>query len=264
MYRDMVDRKCSIEISQGSIFNSAFCEDYINEEVLGVIITARCDIENKNKVPSYIYISAIPYKHWKNNDLVTLLKKRHLTEKRNLFLEEISKFKLSEFHIETYGEEKTINLIRKLSNGKGNITRIEKRYLDFTTLKNASKHSDISEIYKKEIEKTIKDISESKEANYFLIDNVDGYGSVIVNLRDIYKLNKKVAEEIIGGIEIKTIKNKNYNDYSAINTRHTDTLVSLVGTIRSPYIELLMQRFSNNFIRIGVENPHSELYKKIA
>ena len=65
----------------------------------------------------------------------------------------------------------------------------------------------------------------------------------------------------MGGIEIDQALDENI--YRAINKNISGTCVCLIGALNSPYIELLMQRFTTNFSRIGVENPNKGLSDSI-
>lgn len=50
MFRDMIDVTNDKLLTQGTIFNCAYNSSYPDDETLGLIITARCDISNKDKV----------------------------------------------------------------------------------------------------------------------------------------------------------------------------------------------------------------------
>ncbi|EOT4534212.1 hypothetical protein AB2F92_24955 (plasmid) [Escherichia coli] len=102
------------------------------------------------------------------------------------------------------------------------------------------------------------DIIENKNADYFFIDYISGYGPAIVNLREIYELNISTALKIPDGIELNIEKT-----YPGLNTSIENQFCSIVGHLRSPFIELLMQRFSNNFVRIGVDNHDHKLLTNI-
>ncbi|OOE62979.1 hypothetical protein BZG18_02895 [Salinivibrio kushneri] len=251
------------EISQGSVFNAAYCEGYESSEVLGLVITARCDIANKNKVKTYSYIPAIPFNHWKEVELIDVLKTKSLRDLRSKVSCILNKAQLTFNNLETFGKENILKVIRenKLLKKDRDIEKL-KSYLDsYYLLIYGGEFRELIICFKSEIKSVIKEISEGKNANYFMIDNIDGYGSVVVNLRDIYKLDRETAEKVVGGIEIDyTLDNSSYR---AINKNITGTVVCLIGALESPYIELLMQRFTNNFSRIGVENPSKDLSDSI-
>ena len=70
MFRDMIDVTNDKLLTQGTIFNCAYNSSYPDDETLGLIITARCDISNKDKVSFYNYIPAIPFNIWKEKELL--------------------------------------------------------------------------------------------------------------------------------------------------------------------------------------------------
>ncbi|WP_318486188.1 hypothetical protein [Photobacterium leiognathi] len=251
------------EISQGSVFNAAYCEGYESEEVLGLVITARCDIANENKVKTYSYIPAIPFKSWKEVELIDVLRKKVLKGINKKVENGLKQAKLTLIHLDIYGKEKVIKTIKekKLLKKDKDIESLEKNLSSYFLIKDGGDFNELIKVFECEIKSIIKDISEGKDASYFLIDNIEGYGSVVVNLRDVYKLDRETAKKVLGGIEINETLDDNI--YRAINKNIIGTCVCLIGALDSPYIELLMQRFTNNFSRIGVENPNANLSDSI-
>ncbi len=74
----MIDVTNDKLLTQGTIFNCAYNSSYPDDETLGLIITARCDISNKDKVSFYNYIPAIPFNIWKEKELLPVLKKKYI------------------------------------------------------------------------------------------------------------------------------------------------------------------------------------------
>lgn len=255
MRRNMVDPNKDREFTQGSIFNCANSEKYPTDDILGLVITARCDIEN-DKVSHFNYLPLIPFSIWKNNELVQIIKEQKL---RTLEKELMSKIQplFSEGNIKTYGlkrvTEKYIETLRKekeINSTKALLSKIE-------TTRNSSSIDELNSLFNKEIQDIVKFIAENKNSNYYLIDEIIGYGTAILNLREILVLSKNVALSLADGVEIK----KNSNNYG-LNCIE-NSLASIVGQLKSPYIELVLQRFSNNFTRIGVENPNYDMISEI-
>lgn len=251
------------EISQGSVFNAAYCEGYELYEVLGLIITARCDIANDNKVKTYSYIPAIPFVHWKEVELIDVLKTKTLKSLEKKVANSLRQAQFTLNNLEAFGKNKILKVIeeKNLIKKKKDKDQLELNLNSYHLITNGGEFKDLLTFFKKDIKSIIEGISEGKDANYFMIDNINGYGAVVVNLRDIYKLDRETAKKVVGGIEVNEILGQNI--YRAINKNITDTCVSLTGMLESPYIELLMQRFTNNFSRIGVENPSENLSDSI-
>ena len=74
----------------------------------------------------------------------------------------------------------------------------------------------------------------------------------VILRRDLKRLEYNIAVGMATGIEEKSIVNKWRNDL-AYSVNH-DTIYSMEAEIISPFVEQLMERFSYNFCRIGVED----------
>lgn len=255
MLRDMINVVDDKSFTQGTIFNCAYCASYPNSETLGLIITARCDIANKDKVKFFNYIPAIPFETWKNKDLLPLIRKKIYKNLLSQYITLFSKAGFSKANLEAYGFDRIYSVI--LSNKKLNTKEIAK----LTTLKDRidclegnSTYKKLHSIFQDDIKIVLDEIIENKNSDYFFIDSITGYNSVVVNLREIYELDISTAKKIPTGIDL------NYTKFhSGLNLNIENKFCSIVGQLKSPFIELLIQRFTNNFIRIGVSNPHNDL-----
>lgn len=255
MLRDMIDVTDDKSLTQGTIFNCAYCASYPNNETLGVIITARCDIANIDKVKFYNFIPAIPFNTWKKKDLLPLIKKRIYKNLINQYYKLFLNAGFSKDNLITYGFEKVYDAI--LSQKKPPPKEISRVLLlkdRIDCLELDSPYEKIYSLFPDEIKKTLEEIIDNKNADYFFIDEISGYESVIINLREIYELDITTAIKIPNGIEL-TDKISS----QGLNLNINNKFCSIVGQIKSPFLELLIQRFTNNFIRIGVANPHNEL-----
>ncbi len=72
----MIDVTNDKLLTQGTIFNCAYNSSYPDDETLGLIITARCDISKQRQGEFYNYIPAIPFNIWKEKELLPVLKKK--------------------------------------------------------------------------------------------------------------------------------------------------------------------------------------------
>lgn len=259
MLRDMVDVTDDKSLTQGTIFNCAYCASHPNNETLGLVITARCDIANKDKVKFYNFIPAIPFEIWREKELLPLIKKQVFKNLDNQYSDLLAKAKFSKMNIETYGFDRIYDVIveKKLLNPK-QINQLNILKEKINCLEQNSAYSQLVSYFHDESKKILCDIIENKNPDYFFIDNVLGYDSVLVNLREIYELNLLTAKQIPNGIELDGDEL-----YPGLNLNIPNKFCSIVGQLKSPFIELLMQRFTNNFVRVGVTNHRSELLTKI-
>uniref|UniRef100_UPI003D3DE148 hypothetical protein n=1 Tax=Escherichia coli TaxID=562 RepID=UPI003D3DE148 len=107
----MIDVTNDKLLTQGTIFNCAYNSSYPDDETLGLIITARCDI-NKDKVSFYNYIPAIPFNIWKEKELLPVLKKKTYKDLRSKYLTLLREGGFSESNLKTYGYERIIDIIK--------------------------------------------------------------------------------------------------------------------------------------------------------
>ncbi|WAH51800.1 hypothetical protein LMA04_17100 [Pseudescherichia vulneris] len=259
MLRDMVDVTDDKSLTQGTIFNCAYCASYPNNETLGLVITARCDIANKDKVKFFNFIPAIPFEIWKDKELLPLIKKKVFKNLESQYFELLAKAGFSKLNIETYGFDRIYNIIvEKKQLSPKEITRLNNLKEKINCIEQNSSYSQLVKYFRDEISKILSDIIENKNSDYFFIDGITGYNSVIVNLREIYDLDISTARKIPDGIELD-----DGEIHLGLNLNIPNKFCSIVGQLRSPFTELLIQRFANNFVRVGVANHHMALLNNI-
>jgi hypothetical protein len=261
--RVMFDARRTRFLSQGSIFNYAYHEDYMEEEVLGVVITARCDISN-SKAEKYSFLPVIPLRKWIKVELKSILERRYSKSIKNAALQDLKSLGFSENLIDMYGFERVKDQLKLSIPHKKKL--VEKALISierYNCLEDKVLFYKNISFFDKEVNLIIRDIIENKIMDYFFIDCVGEYGSCIVNLRDVGVLDKIFANKIQDGIEVCMLTEEEKKLCRSVTMFDSDALVSLVGEINSPYIELLMQRFSDNFVRIGVDNPHVDLANEV-
>ncbi|RDL14864.1 hypothetical protein DFO62_12760 [Serratia fonticola] len=255
MTRDMVDTRDDKTLSQGTIFNCAYSKNYPYQEILGLVISARCDIANQRKVKFYNYIPAIPFEQWRDKESWELLKDQTYNSINKSVNELIIKSKFSIHNLTVYGYDRILEIIKKENRLKPKeIDRLIDLKMKLDLLCSHRKYECIAKEFPRELSKIVDDIIKNKSSDYFFIDNLEGYGALIVNLREIRELDLNVAKGLPNGINIDEIES-----YPGLNPNVKNKFCSIVGQLKSPYIELLMQRFSNNFTRIGVNDPHESL-----
>lgn len=250
--RDIFDSQV-VKLSQGSIFNYAYNEDYIDDEILGLVITARCDIAN-SKAERYSYLPVIPINIWVKKDLIKILKRQQLNQLRGSINKEINQLTGGIDWLNILRTQRIIEILTQ-NHGKKSahiINKIEK----YQALKDGSDFQSIKNLFGKEILSIMKEIIENRNMEYFFIDKILDYGPCIVNLREISSVERDIANKISEGIDLANLTQQQIDKYRAINSSiSSEGLVLILGSVKSPYIELIMQRFSDIFTRVGVENP---------
>ncbi|GAA0842926.1 hypothetical protein GCM10009113_11880 [Marinobacter szutsaonensis] len=259
--RDMVDCTQISRPTQGSIFNFAHHEDYPSDEILGLLITARCDIAN-DKADKFSYLPTIPLGIWCKKELPAILKARESKSVENQLNTYLKKTNLTTNSVKIYGFNNIRTVFNNQLGRKDKEKGLEK--LDrYEALTKSSDHHYLKTYFEKEIELIFKDIIKNKHMSYFFIDEIGSYGPCITNLREVSHMDSNAAKIISGGIELHKLTDRK-SPINCINNIDPDGIACLIGQLRSPYIELLMQRFAENFTRIGIDDPSDDLISSIA
>ncbi len=152
-----------------------------------------------------------------------------------------------------YGDRSTFEILEK-SNKPKKLESLKKHYEKFIELKDENiSFEKLCEKYENEAIKELQEIVKGHNMRYFFIDDVKGYGSCIVNLLEASHIPIDLAIELQKGVELSITHSSN------LLTGDSEDIATYIGTLDSPYIELLLQRFSTNYSRIGIANPSMEL-----
>ena len=260
--RDMVDAQNFATISQGSIFNFAYSETYEEDEILGLIITARCDISN-DKVRKYSYLPVIPFRLWRERELIPILKRLKTKSLENNVKSALDHAGFSKNTLAIYGVDRLLEVASKdIRKTKTLDSLIEKIKL-YELIVSGNTYNEMYSSFEKDIKSFVKELIENKVLDYHFLDDVPGYGSCVVNLREVSHLDLFVVKEIAKGIDFSFLSDDQKLRLRSINTRLEDGMSCLIGLVKSPFIELIMQRFADLYTRIGVDDPEGNLYSLV-
>ncbi len=260
--RKMVDVQAARTISQGSLFNFAYNESYDDCEILGLVITARCDISN-TKIKKYSYLPVVPFCLWRERDLIPIIKRIKIKAIYNELQDSLNNAGFSRNTLSIYGPERLKEVASREITKKKTLDSLIKKISLYSLLKDSEKYDAIYPEFNKDIKSFVKDVIENKALEYYFIDDVPGYGACVVNLREVGHFDYVASNSIAKGIEFSDLSDIQKAHLRSINTSLGDGLACLVGLVSSPYIELIMQRFSELFTRIGVDDPEKELYVRV-
>ena len=265
--RDMCTACPVNSITQGSIFNNAANEDFGGGDDLGLLISARCDLAN-NKARKYSYLPVITLEKYISYFLVDKL----LREQR---LGEISKVKdliraegESPETVDHYGVEPSINRLINKPKAKDKAMKCLKNINDIKALESKGwgglSGGELALIPPKKILQELKFLSENKTEGFFLIDEVrdfnnsgESLGPHVILLREVHHMSALVSDYLREGCDHDTLIGNSMPGHPI--KLKSGGFSYVLCNINSPYIELIMQRFSNLFTRIGVSNPAKKM-----
>ena len=251
-------------ITQGTMISSMRSERYIGHQCYGIVISARCDLANK-KITKVFYLIAIPLEEWILSDagfsillsgVVTNIEGslKDFAKNNDLSWIDLKTFSLEEF------EQVVCELQMKNRQAKDIIHKF-KKFKVYTTHKYGlrEKQSIIS-AERKSFEGGCMEIVSGKNLQFSYIpeDAInDIINGVVIDHQELDYLTISTAELVDNYKMDVTVLTKEeqekFNDKFFIIEEPGYSIP--LCTIKSPWIEYLMQRFSNMFTRIGVDVP---------
>ena len=257
-------------LTQGTVISSLRSKKYLQEICFGVIITARCDLANK-KVRKVFYLEALPLEEWVlsqcGTNYVLIGKTKNIVEQIERILNNydldwgtIKTFSLEEFNTVVDSE-----ITVRRDNIK--IKELYNKYMEITKqYSNKIERKNVVRTYKNDVCNSISTIISGQNTHYLYIPP-DGMScgfekGLIVDLQEVDYLNFEEIEDLIS-YKID-IQNSNLSDEKKTHYDKKFYIYEGVGysmpvcNINSPWIEYLLQHFSNAFSRIGIDTPQKE------
>lgn len=258
------------ELTQGTVFSCASASRYDECEVLGLTITARCDVAQR-KYPVLNYLPIVSLKDWLRRDGLDILVETELSEQvgklrgmlrqggvSELLIDSVPLQEIAEVHFPlTAG-----NKVQKTSAGKfrEHLTLIE----EFRAVVANPDHNRIFQWLRenraKQIEDLVKRLSRHQVLGHYFLESLDfevndAEGHVCL-LREVSTVPRAVAEQLGRGLD------RARYDELCVQEQHRsgllirpDELAMPIIEIGSPTIEHVLQSFSHLFGRIGVADP---------
>lgn len=260
--RDVYNTGVITELTQGSIINNCVSEDYCNCKVWGCVITPRCDLANEGKVSTFHYLPVIDFDIWVDRELRSILLKDHYANLRGKINQKLENAGAGKNVMEVFETEEQI-----LQLGSAKINSKEMADFENTCRQYFEKDASAEKEYlkdEKHYKKILKDLLANGIHGYYLIEsweNADDFKIII--LRDVRRMSistRLYYEQWQNrGIEDELFLRK--NDVSDA-TKYTD-YYRIVGCIKPPFIEHIMQSFSYNFTRIGIPSLDEGIAQKL-
>lgn len=240
-----VNVRLSGPLTQGSIINHCLAKEY-SGQVWGLIVTPRCDLAHDNKVSNVHYLPIVNLSDFMKVDGLDYLFRKWCEKRYRKFEDLCSKYK---FPIKGMTEEH----YKKMANEK--IQKAGERDKFLQCLKNYHSCNIENEEFRNSIEKSkltlLDNLIEDKIPSYYLIEDWNSQKNAkVILLRELKRISYATAKKLGCGLEKGSI---NEDDELNFKIEETD-LYHICAQVRSPFIEHIMQRFSYNFCRVGVED----------
>lgn len=241
-----------VRLQQGALFSGAIADGIENSnDVLGLIITPRCDIANR-KVSTIHYLPVIPFKLWKYEILSRLYQSVEYEKLTKKLTEFCTNHTISETIFDkTYGFTET-DIESSISHVPG-YKDVLNKFRDRSKLDNLDYCKGKVKDWSKGKEK-IKELIQNKQAHYYLIEDWGKDNQfMVIMLRDVKRLDFDFAERMEKGISEKILDEEVFHKNDVHQTQDGTMVYKLQQVIGSPYLEHIMEAFSKNFCRIGID-----------
>lgn len=257
------------EFTQGTLFSCATAQAYQGSVVSGLIITARCDAA-QDKTDIYNYLPVVDFDSWLFRDGTEILIKRLKADSDNSMRKALEDGGLHASIVDTLDHD----LI------EAELDRIETKQAKVIAARFRKARHQLMEVADCEA-KLIYEINKSLSANYInqsksiikeLLSNSlidfhyiegcqpneisDGY---VIRLREVRLLPSVIVSSLRRGLDFDGLNEISAQGDPGLSIERDEFAMPL-GVIESPYIELIMQRFTQLFARIGVrDTPKNKL-----
>ncbi len=274
---DMISYPPRNGLTQGTIFTCATSEDYLDANLRGLVITARCDVAY-GKAPVISYVPLVSFRAWLLRDGLRLLASRSLAASKGSMRAALRDAGLAESILDTLSAESVRAHLGKMT-GKAE-RNAAKQYAAAETKKQAAEAAlgaapgaklatDFFNDQSKEYQRLLQELLSNGISDYHFVERsepsevCEGY---VALLREIRYLPAGLARELNDGIDFQR-----FTKLCLDQPKHADKLTIAdeeqyampVGVVQSPFIELFMQRFTSLYARIGVTDFSPEIMKSL-
>lgn len=271
-----------VEFTQGTVVYGVRCAKYSLIPCYGIVITARCDIAN-SKTNKIFKLVGVPVEDWilTNQGYIEVLKGNIKNIKKNLEVI-LTKYELDLESIVSFTESEIENVLQDSNVSQKDIAQINtflSKYRQYTSseLTLEQKKSVLVE-NTSNIQSVMKNIASGKDSHYIILpsDTIEKASDkrvkdLVIDLQEIdywtFDIVDKLKKNEIDVRSTRLTKNDKtiLNDYFYIKEK--PGYAEIIGKVTSPWIEFVMQRFTNLFARIGVdtlsESQITELVKSV-
>ena len=260
-------------LTQGTIITGVRSDKYSNIRCNGIVISARCDLANC-KISKIYYLIAVPSDDWLLSDegfnIVLSQRQNDLEDKLQTKLggsgldwSTLKSFSVEEFSTVIHDQEVG------LKKDTDKVLEVFRTFKNYTSkyLKLGDKKA-ILQNESKSVASSLLKIANGQMMHYIYVPE-NAYikdGSIdrglIIDLQELEYISIRDAERLVN-CEID-IQSKDLSEVDKQRYNNCFFLMDWPGyamaeyDIASPWTEYIMQRFSNAFIRIGVDGPQKE------
>lgn len=259
------------EITQGSVITGCVANRYADCPVWGFIITARCDLAQKNKTPIVHYLPIVNFEDFLQKEIIDDLREGWMNELKSNLASRMKEKNLSSSFLDMpLSAEDFEKIIRTNFKKQKEADKFMSDYQRWVGSGNLLIKDIISEKsgegkLKHEMDRLVN----NENSGFYLIEdwkcsNNNSNKYKVILLREIKEMSIDCARCLPDGI-LEEEKDASYLQSNNLAVTEDRSNFYYVDTeVQSPFVEHILQRFSNNFVRIGVEDlPKAQVSKQL-
>lgn len=261
------------KLNQGVIFTCGRAERYRDVPVFGLVITARCDIDQE-KYPVLNYLPVVGLDEWLRFDGFDLLQAQVRKDCAAKLKELITGHGIAESVLTAHTPRELLqDFCSGVNKKQKEISRfeacVERHEMAFSEL-DVFDHKKYSEFFEKFApfkSALVSDLIKQKISGYYFIPDVyqDGdFKGYVALLREVTFIPRKIAIQIARGVEKNGLQADDAANVEAFLSFDKDDFAMPISQIPSPHIEHILQSFSFMFGRIGLPDADPELISRMA
>ena len=244
-------KRLTRELTQGSIINHCLADNYMEvDNVFGFVITPRCNLAHDAKVTHIHYLPIVNFKDWARHDGEDYLFSKWKQSNAKQFCKICQKHGVPADLDSYFNYEKIANELIKDLSEKSSFLSYAKSVIN--PLKDDGRFIAFCQDKKNRISMVDNLLKDQLPAFYLIEDWKENHDSFkVILLRELKRFSFTIAKKISVGLDLASIDTK--RDDLKCNSQNYD-LCQICAQVSSPFVEHIMQRFSHNFCRIGVED----------
>lgn len=246
-------------LDQGCIFSGGVSDLYRGCNISGIIITPRCDIAQQ-KISTIHYLPVISFSDWETYYLSSEYQRFEIAKTEKRLLAFCNKYQLS---TSIYDQKYNIpdEIVSQMLDGNPESKKIIE---DIKLLKNIRNIQYCRNHIKEwsQYKTRISELIDNKMHSFYLLEDWEKKGYVVVLLREVRHLSFSMAQKLENGITERTLEEHLFlqNELARSDNQRLEYVYKC--RVVSPFIEHIIQAFSYNFTRIGIDDIDKESVKK--
>ena len=260
------------KLDQGTVIYGIRSEKYPEVRCYGIIVSARCDVANC-KVRRLYYIIGVDVNDWIVTETgFTHVLNAKLREIEGRIYTTVKEAGLDPDTLLTFDEKSVRRVLAEETDKKTaeTILRLHHDYRIYFT-KDIEERRKLIKANLKTVRAQVREINKGKHVHlYYLpqaayMDKEELLKGLIVDLQELEAISIADAEVLEKGQIDRKLrefdKTDHYNKFCWLEAE--DDFAAIDCQIKSPWCEHLMQRFSNSFIRIGLDGPSDKDFDRM-